>query len=106
MKNCNNCGAQLDDNAKFCHECGTKQEPKKCFCSECGAELKPDAKFCSDCGTPNASLKPKEEESDGLSAELREIRDKGGIITYDPEEDDQVEAAQMLVGMLDPFSQT
>ena len=26
MKFCENCGAQLEDNAVFCEECGTKQE--------------------------------------------------------------------------------
>lgn len=56
MKYCNNCGAQLDDNAKFCNECGTKQEERKMFCAECGAELKPGAKFCMECGTPLSAV--------------------------------------------------
>lgn len=51
MKNCIQCGNELNDHAKFCAKCGTKQpeEEQKRFCEQCGAELTPDAKFCPSC---------------------------------------------------------
>lgn len=52
---CNNCGAELQDNAKFCTSCGSKVEnvgpqagPK--HCPNCGSPLAGDASFCTNCG--------------------------------------------------------
>ena len=46
---CNNCGAELEDDAKFCVECGTPVlQVKKCV--QCGKDLPLRAKFCSACG--------------------------------------------------------
>ena len=52
---CNNCGAELQDNAKFCTSCGSKVEnvgpqagPK--HCPNCGSQLAGDASFCTNCG--------------------------------------------------------
>lgn len=58
MRTCNNCGAQLDDDAIFCPECGTKTglqaeqqiEPHKKICPNCGAIIDNDSAFCSECG--------------------------------------------------------
>ena len=51
MKRCINpeCGAELDDNAKFCPECGTKQ-PQEYVCPACGAKFDQPSKFCMACG--------------------------------------------------------
>ena len=46
-KTCPNCGAQMQDNAKFCFECGTAFEQK---CPNCGNKIIPGAKFCPECG--------------------------------------------------------
>lgn len=52
---CNNCGADLADNAKFCTSCGAKVEnsapqggPK--HCPNCGSQLAEGASFCTNCG--------------------------------------------------------
>ena len=54
MKNCTNCGKQLDDSVMFCDACGTKlaaptQQPTK-FCNACGKQLPANAAFCDACG--------------------------------------------------------
>lgn len=52
---CNNCGADLADNAKFCTSCGASVEntapqgrPK--HCPNCGSQLAEGASFCTNCG--------------------------------------------------------
>jgi ribosomal protein L40E len=52
MIKCQNCGAEIPDNAKFCGKCGTASIPNKNICKTCGAELPVNAKFCGKCGTP------------------------------------------------------
>lgn len=52
---CNNCGADLADNAKFCTSCGAKVEntaPQSGsrHCPNCGSPLAGDASFCTNCG--------------------------------------------------------
>jgi len=47
---CIKCGAKIDEGTKFCPECGANQL-EKISCSKCGAELKPGTKFCPECGT-------------------------------------------------------
>ena len=52
---CNNCGADLADNAKFCTSCGAKVEnvgPQagSRHCPNCGSPLAGDASFCTNCG--------------------------------------------------------
>jgi len=51
MIKCQNCGAEMPDNAKFCGKCGTAYIPNKNICKTCGAELLANAKFCGKCGT-------------------------------------------------------
>ena len=49
MKQCNHCGASLDDDALFCTSCGTKVENGR-HCIHCGASIDSDSLFCSSCG--------------------------------------------------------
>ncbi|MFP4456432.1 MAG: zinc ribbon domain-containing protein [Clostridia bacterium] len=57
VKECQNCGAEIKQEAKFCTNCGAAQEdepaamPETKNCPNCGAELDIDAKFCPECGT-------------------------------------------------------
>ena len=46
-KDCVNCGAKINKNAKFCAECGAVQ---KLTCPKCNAEIPTGAKFCTNCG--------------------------------------------------------
>lgn len=55
VKTCNNCGAEIKQEAKFCTNCGAPQDqeetpPATKNCPNCGAELDIDAKFCPECG--------------------------------------------------------
>ena len=48
---CQNCGAELTDNAKYCSECGAKVDvAAMTFCRECGASLPVGASKCEYCG--------------------------------------------------------
>lgn len=47
---CIKCGAKIDEGTKFCPECGANQL-EKIKCSNCGTDLKPGTKFCPECGT-------------------------------------------------------
>ncbi len=47
---CQQCGTELQGEAKFCKNCGSKIELKK-FCINCGEQLAASAKFCDECGT-------------------------------------------------------
>lgn len=49
MKNCNYCGAPLDDDALFCRKCGKEIGTGK-KCPRCGAEERADSLFCAKCG--------------------------------------------------------
>jgi len=82
MRFCEECGAQLEDEAKFCEECGAEQESLTIeavqvqesikaaeqeiiiendseygFCEECGAKIKLTEKFCEECGTAIEQIK-------------------------------------------------
>ncbi|MBR5502947.1 MAG: zinc-ribbon domain-containing protein [Methanobrevibacter sp.] len=59
MKQCNECGAENPDSAKFCYNCGcrhfsTQTNSNGIICPKCGEENRKDSKFCHSCG---ASLK-------------------------------------------------
>lgn len=52
---CNNCGADLADNAKFCTSCGasvenTAPQGGSRHCPNCGSQLAEGASFCTNCG--------------------------------------------------------
>ncbi len=52
---CNNCGADLADNAKFCTSCGANVEAQgpqggPRHCPNCGSQLAEGASFCTNCG--------------------------------------------------------
>ena len=57
MSQCSNCGAELDEEAKFCMECGTPV-PQNKKCVQCCIDLPLKAKFCFSCGAPQNGEKP------------------------------------------------
>ena len=56
MVNCQNCGEEVVDGAKFCKNCGAEiiveeaSETGTKFCSNCGFEMPKATKFCPECG--------------------------------------------------------
>lgn len=65
MRYCENCGAELRDNAKFCSSCGSSceivaAEKKVRFCENCGSKLKGDDLFCPECGETCCTLEEYE----------------------------------------------
>ena len=58
MVNCQNCGEEVVEGAKFCKNCGSEivveqaNEKDTKFCSNCGFEMPKASKFCPECGTP------------------------------------------------------
>ncbi|MBE6737978.1 MAG: zinc ribbon domain-containing protein [Ruminococcaceae bacterium] len=58
---CENCGAQIMDNAKFCGKCGA--EIKLPFvCENCGNPVSFESLFCDNCGTSFKDNIPEEEK--------------------------------------------
>jgi hypothetical protein len=49
MSKCPDCGAELDEGARFCANCGASV-PQVKKCPKCGMELSLQAKFCLGCG--------------------------------------------------------
>ena len=69
MKYCDQCGAQLNDKAKFCSICGTPvapaiEIPTVIRCKNCGESLEEGASFCANCGSRNDEPKMKHTLSD------------------------------------------
>ncbi|WP_405297345.1 zinc ribbon domain-containing protein, partial [Methanobrevibacter sp.] len=56
MVNCQNCGEEVVEGAKFCKNCGAEivveeaSETGTKFCSNCGFEMPKATKFCPECG--------------------------------------------------------
>lgn len=83
---CQNCGTEVDDNAKFCKNCGCEivvenaDENETKFCANCGFEMPKATKFCPECGKPTdaapvaarnaANSVVKSDKSPGLAAIL------------------------------------
>lgn len=70
MRYCENCGAALQDSAKFCSSCGSsceivEAEKKVKFCEICGAKLESDDLFCPECGEPCCTLEEYENRQVG-----------------------------------------
>lgn len=74
MRTCNNCGAQIDNDALFCTECGTKQEPQKKICTQCGAEIDDDSIFCAECGTKLDAVTTPTVEQPQVDAPIEEAK--------------------------------
>lgn len=55
VKNCSNCGAEMEQTSFFCSVCGNKMEVEEesveNFCPECKFTLSDDSVFCPKCGT-------------------------------------------------------
>lgn len=65
---CQNCGGQIADGAKFCPLCGKPVENTENvtqFCPNCGSKLAPNAAFCNGCGK-----KVNEEHSQNISTSV------------------------------------
>lgn len=64
VKNCPNCGTQLDDNIKFCTGCGSNVENVgSTFCQNCGAALQDGVQFCNSCGSPVRGANPAQNQA-------------------------------------------
>ncbi len=66
MKQCLNCGAQIEDDSRFCTECG-KEFPQGSVCPHCGAVVNEGDAFCQKCGnkievssSPSLEIESKE----------------------------------------------
>lgn len=62
-KRCQQCGHEVDLEARFCSFCGAdangSETNKTMNCPKCGTNLAPNAKFCYECGEPLAVVCPK-----------------------------------------------
>lgn len=64
MVNCQNCGEEVVEGAKFCKNCGSEivveqaNEKDTKFCSNCGFEMPKTSKFCPECGTTAERVPP------------------------------------------------
>lgn len=65
MVNCQNCGEEVVDGAKFCKNCGSEivieeevDETGTKFCANCGFEMPKTTKFCPECGTATGMAPP------------------------------------------------
>lgn len=106
MKFCEECGAQLEDDALFCEECGAEQEPLAVepvqepevavpcdsvaeetteygFCEECGSKIKLTDAFCESCGTAIVRDEPVEETPKPV---VEEPRNEKPVIQTEPTE--------------------
>ena len=69
MIKCQNCGQELEDEAKFCKNCGseivqeeTAEQNQTKFCASCGFKMDRDVKFCPSCGA-STSKPPQANDS-------------------------------------------
>jgi TM2 domain-containing membrane protein YozV len=64
MVNCQNCGEEVVEGAKFCKNCGSEivveqaNEKDTKFCSNCGFEMPEASKFCPECGNTAERVPP------------------------------------------------
>ena len=64
MVNCQNCGCEVVEGAKFCKNCGSEivveqaNEKDTKLCSNCGFEMPKASKFCPECGTTAERVPP------------------------------------------------
>lgn len=64
MVTCQNCGSEVNDEAKFCKNCGseiviekeTEEKNEFKFCSNCGFKMDKNIKFCPECGTSTTGV--------------------------------------------------
>ena len=47
---CENCGAKLNENAKFCSKCGANINETPDVCPHCGDSIKDSENYCENCG--------------------------------------------------------
>lgn len=80
MKQCPNCGAQINDDSHFCTECG-KPIPQDCICPHCGASVNDGDSFCQSCGK---SIYESKSESPSDEQIVNEEEKKSGFKKYIP----------------------
>lgn len=95
---CNNCGANVIENAQFCGECGSKIVKETIVeatevlnisgtCKNCGAETNPDGRFCGECGTPvnssaNVAVREAINQEDISHTEKKETKKKENLAPF------------------------
>ena len=77
MKQCPNCGAQINDDSHFCTECG-KPIPQGSVCPHCGASVNDGDSFCQSCG------KSVKDSQSNEPLVYEEEKEKGGFKKYLP----------------------
>lgn len=77
MKQCPNCGAQINDDSHFCTECG-KPIPQGSVCPHCGASVNDGDSFCQSCG------KSVKDSQSNEPIVYEEEKEKGGLKKYLP----------------------
>lgn len=61
MVNCQNCGMEVEEGARFCKNCGSEivvgreEGTGTRFCSNCGFEMPKSTRFCPECGTATSN---------------------------------------------------
>ena len=82
--NCKNCGANLNDNARFCGSCGAvveKPEQKNyTYCNYCGAKIEAGAAFCGACGRAAVSNPPNDSSSVYRRNNRNSGQDNGSVL--------------------------
>ena len=80
MKQCPNCGAQINDDSHFCTECG-KPIPQGSICPHCGASVNDGDFFCQSCGKRINEL---QSESPSYEPIINDEEKKSGFKKYLP----------------------
>ena len=64
---CNNCGAEINENAAVCLKCGVYAGAGGNFCPNCGEPTAPNASVCTNCGVALVNTKNPSGASSGKS---------------------------------------
>jgi len=111
MKNCVQCGIDLEDYANFCTQCGAKQphsqeenndKIKKCI--QCGYELDNCMKFCPECGAKYNSTSPINNKVEVLSNISTNLSDNYYNLITNYLKDNKIISKRIKIG--NPFVQS
>lgn len=83
---CNNCGKEINDNAKFCKYCGQpveniqtviQEEKQTITCPACGKEVNKENSFCTNCGAKMTEQPIKVmEQGEGIEPVIKKAKKK------------------------------